>query len=225
MRPLRQLLCSLCLAFVCAQFSHAQVVAAEVAAANWVVGDSYTIDVTRAGVTEQFSGELVYADELWVSLKSTVPGRNIGAPTKPGSRTFKSVGIGQEITLRCVPADATKVVERRSAVAAPAEAGEVVTPVIGLTVAVQYVRSGAIKKAHGKVVRLDANEVALVQTLMEAEVRQIPLVGEIPLIGDWFSYKRARQYDVDVTLPLEDVLAISLPGPAKFAQTPSRATK
>ncbi len=224
MRQLRQLLSSLCLALVYAQFSHAQAVAEEVAAANWVVGDTYTVDVSRAGVTEQFSGELMHADEQWVSLLEVVPGRNILVPSKPGSRLFKmvsrnNVGIGRERHVQLLPADAVQIVEHQPGADKALEEQLPEWPEVGDTVAIQYVDRGKLTKARGELTNVTVDRWSVTEKSGVATKRSIPVLGELPFVGGMFTQTVFVMKTNDVAVPVADVLSIQVQGPAFFERT------
>jgi hypothetical protein len=221
MSLLRRLLSSLCLAIVCAQFAHAQLVAEEVAAANWVVGDTYTVEVTRAGVTEQFSGELVHVDEQWVSLLEVLPGKNFGVQTKTGSRLFKNVsrsnvGIGRERRVQLVPADAVQIAEHQPGAGKALEEPLPAWPKVGDTVAIQYAEHGKLTTARGELTNISADRWSVTEKSGVATKRSIPVLGELPLVGGMFTQTVFVMKTNDAAVPVADVLSIQFRGPAFF---------
>ncbi len=221
MRPLRQLLSGLCLALVCSQLSYAQVVAEEVAAANWVVGDTYTIDVTRAGVTEQFSGELVQADKQWVSLMSTLPARTIGVPSKPGSRfvklvSRKNVRIGRVEHVDILPADALQIINHQPRDDKVSEEQVSELPNVGNMVAIRYAARGKLARARGKLTSVSADQLAVTEKNFVGKTSRIPVLGELPFVGGMFTRTVFSMQTNELMIPVAEVLSIQLDGARRF---------
>lgn len=208
----------LCGAAICLAFG-ASVLRAEGvgdAAEGLTPGNWYQVKYDRDGVEEDGFGELVSADEHWVTLSFIVRGRSeqgvpILSKTPYVNRFFKNVGISDSHVTVFVPRDAVTEISPQEAPSAETDrrqASEFPRP--GENVTVCYSEGGERQRKRGQLVSVDDQKVVLTCTEVVGQTSSVPVLSQIPLVGGMFTKQVFTRREVNTHIAADKVLCLSV---------------
>ncbi len=158
-----------------------------------VIGDGYSIEAARGGLTATLGGDLVKANDNWLVLRRVRESRHeFGVPMLSkvpviGSRVFTNTAIGRQTDYLWIPRDQAKVVEHFPTVLSP-PAKELLeeAPPVGSGCAATCVVDGIFTFPSGSIAEMTEDRLTLVTELAVAVTTSLPYVGELPLVGGAF---------------------------------------
>ncbi|MES1213846.1 MAG: hypothetical protein ABUL64_04590 [Singulisphaera sp.] len=177
------------------------------------LGDIYTVDVDGAAGPQRFSGDLVKANERWLVLRRDSEARHdvsVPVSSKVPYLKRKKVEVSPQTEYFWIPRPAAQVVSR-----SPPEGlrplddhlGD--NPAIGAACDVTFATDNK-RSAHniGKLVVVAKDRIMFDAERKVYEQQEVPVLGELPLVGRAFRRREAHVEIVREELPLKTITCI-----------------